>query len=233
MLKKQTESFSFVQYIDQEYDRFSQEYGGLCSTDGLREHQNNNLKNPVLWGPQTHLAAVQGGGQVPGERMGREIYFTGLQFRTVMRLPHNCNGHTITIRVCRIREDSNWYARVDQIFGNPTLPWIKQKDLPFRQDVELVAIKNFRLRHTVAGTGNVDRDLIVRKNFFIKIGKKIIYNEEPAAALECNKEDFMKGWYQIYISADRPAYDPNSGNPPDKESYPQINGTIDWCYRDA
>lgn len=233
MLRKQTESYSLVQYIDQEYDRFSAEYGSLLSTAGAREHQNLNLKNPLLWGPQTHLAAVQGGGQVAGERMGREIYFTGLQFRTVMRLPHDCPQATITIRVCKVPQDSNWYHRVDQIFGNPTLPWIKQKDLPARNELTLVAIRNFKLRHTVAGTGNTKRDLILRKNFFIQIGKRVLYNAEPVAALECNKEDFMKGYYQVFLSADCVPYDTNSQDPPNKERFPQINGTIDWCYRDS
>lgn len=233
MLRKQTESYSFVQYIDQEYDRFSAEYGCLLATDGARDHQNNNLVNPVLWGPQTHLAAVQTGGQTPGERMGREIYFTGVQFRTVMRLPHDISAATITVRLCRIAEDSNWYHRVDQIFGNPTLPWIKQKDLPARVDVKLIAIRNFRLKHTTAGTGNVAREVILRKNFFLPVGKKVVYKEDPAAALECNKEDLMKGYYQIFLSADVVPYDTNSQDPPNKERFPQMNGTIDWCYRDA
>lgn len=233
VLRKQTESYSLVQYLGPHYTRFASEEGSLISTAGAYDFDALTDVNVLLWGPQTVLAAVQGGGQIPGERMGREIYLTGLQCRLMLRLPPDCPHARITMLVCKTNEDSNYFSRVDQAFGNPTLPWVKTKDLPNRQDFRVVAKKSFYLRH-VYNTGNNDTasNIVKRPRFFIPIGKRVLYKETPAAPLECAKEDFLKGHFQVFFQSDVVPWDPQSSNPPNKAAYPQVNGTIDWCYRD-
>lgn len=234
VLKRQTESYSLQQMLGDKYTRFSEEYGSLISTGGLYDHMNHTDKNVLLWGPQTVLAAVQGGGQIPGERIGREIFFTGIQCRLMLRLPSHCKSANITLRVCKTVTDSNYFARVDHIFGNPTLPWEKVKDLPERCEFKLVYTKKFYLRHRYnTGNANSASDVIKRPRFFIPIMKKVLYKEEPAAPLECAKEDFLKGHYQVFFQSATVPWDPQSSNPVDEGSYPQVNGTLDWCYRDA
>lgn len=234
VLKKQTESFSLVQMLGDKYTRFAAEYGSLISSGGLYDHDDKADRNVLLWGPQTVLAAVQAGGQIPGERMGREIFFTGLQCRLMLRLPQNCKSANITMRVCKTVTDSNYFARVDHIFGNPTLPWVKIKDLPERAEFKLVATKKFYLRHRYnAGNEGASSEIIRHVRFFIPIMKKVIYKETPSAPLECAKEDFLKGHYQVFFQSNAIPWDPNASNPVDQTKYPQVNGTLDWCYRDA
>lgn len=234
VLRKQTESYSLVQYLGDNYTRFSEEYGSLIMTGGLYDHMAHTDRNVLLWGPQTVLAAVQGGGQIPGERMGREIYLTGLQFRLMLRLPSHCPGARVTMRICKTVTDSNYFARVDHVFGNPTLPWVKIKDLPERAEFTLVATRSWTLKHRYnTGNANAASDVIIRPRFFVPIGKKVLYKEDPAAPLECAKEDFLKGHYQVFFQSDTVPFDPNSSNPVDEARFPQVNGTIDWCYRDA
>lgn len=233
VLKSQVESFNFQLMIGPQYDRFATEVGALLDTAGCHFQGSGVDCNALQWGPKTVFAAQQAGGQVAGERLGREIWFSGLQFRLMLRLPRLCPKAKIHIKL--VKTEEVYIDRADQIFGNPTLPWVLIKDLPARKQYSVIAEKTFYLKHASSYTGaGTASDVVIHPRFFMNVGRKVLYKETPThvGGDPCVKEDFLKGHYQVFMYSDTVAHDPNAQNPPDPLSYPQINGAIGWCYRD-
>lgn len=205
--------------------------GAIVYNTGMVDRVQQQAMNINFWGPSTrHVVPNPTVAQKGGERMGREIFFKGIQLDCFITLPENCYESTVEMIVCKTKTDSTNFHPVLQVFGNPNDPYELAADNDYRKFYRVVARRKWHLKQK-SGRNQVYNYESRRVRTWIPINKRILYKNNPIAPLaDAIKEDFIHGYYQVYFRSTTPEW--NQAAPIDLDSYPNITGLMRWYYTD-
>lgn len=249
VLQKKSEVYSHTINVSTPFDEDGDIKGNIVTVKGMWDADPTDptgqppdmnplltSMNLLLWGPQTHyiktISNVQGefANQEDGERQGRSIFFSGIQFRGGFILPKNCFQGDITMLVVKTKIAAAEYVPVDVAFNSPNDPWALVKDNEYRRHYSVVYRRTFRMFQKT-GEDGLHSKVVRMKNIWVPIGKKILYHEIPVSAHECNKEDFTGNYYQVFFQSNKQHWQ----DEPDEDGlkgFPQVFGQLRFQYRD-
>lgn len=250
VLEKQVEHFADAENFASPFvDTEPEIYGNPVTCRGMFDQDPTDMNDPTSdplltsqnvlnWGPRTHfiktISNANGdfANQQDGERAGRSIYLTGIQVRALLILPKDAYKADYYCYLYKTKNDVDNFYNIYDVAGEPNDVFTMKKDLPSRGEYTLVNKKKFTLVQRT-GYHESHAHIVVRKDFFFPIGKKITYVETVSNSADCVKTDLVNGHYQLYWQSDAQHWtEADAPNRDQLKSYPQVTGQYRWCYND-